>query len=221
MADIFSEIREFFLQLVDNVSFVAVEEYSIGSWSTKNLCKLLDCDPGILNLRGFYILEEDSRRKIESIFGIDLSKGDYQASLLSWSKSDGLPYRTHAGREFILMRDGLKPLSVFTSMVPEVDDSLSLPTHLFSPLLEDGTLVCRTYCELLTGNAMFNGIEVLLYASSNQAWRLDAYILLRSTARRMGWSEPLIRMEGTLLGYAEWQNDAFIAAREDSERNAR
>jgi hypothetical protein len=34
--------------------------------------------------------------------------------------------------------------------------------------------------------------------------------LLKRTAEKAGWSEGFERMEGALLGYAEWQNDIYI-----------
>lgn len=204
--------RDFYIQIVDDDSFIAVDEFFIGSWSIQEFADRLGCDPISLAPGGFFSLEGEMKDKVETIFEIDLSRENCEANLISWSESDGIPYRTHSGRELILMKEGLKPLSVFTSMTPSSPDALALPTHLFADFVSSGRILMRTYCELLDNNPIFNGLEVVLYAAPAEAWRLDAYILVRTTARKLGWSEPLVRMEGALLGYSEWQNDAFIAA---------
>ena len=41
-------------------------------------------------------------------------------------------------------------------------------------------------------------------------WRIDAYLLLHQTAIKTGWREGFERMEGSFLGYKEWQNDAIL-----------
>ena len=204
--------REFYVQLVDEASFVAVDEFFLGNFSVEEIARKIGCHPDDLSPGGFFLLDDDLRNKVDTLFKVDLSRKGCEANLISWSASDGIPYRTHSGREFILMRDKLKPLSVFTSMIPFSPDSLELPTSLFAPLLSEGRVVTRHYCEIMDINARFKGVEVVLYAHPSEEWRLDAYMLVRSIARKVGWSEPLVRMEGALLGYSEWQNDAFIAA---------
>ena len=50
----------------------------------------------------------------------------------------------------------------------------------------------------------------VFYAQPGEEWRIDAYILMKKVAERSGWGEALERMEGSLLGYEDWQNDVFI-----------
>jgi hypothetical protein len=204
--------REFYIQIVDENSFIAVDEFFLGYWSIEEMAARIDCSLEELEPGSFYYVDECVRNKVETLFGLNLSRDGYEANLLSWSASDGLPYRTHSGREFVLMRDRRKPLSVFTSILPNPPGSLDLPKNLFSSLLESGKIVTKNYCEAMDKDSGFKGLEVVLYADAAEAWRIDAYILLRATAKKVGWSEPLIRMEGALLGYSDWQNDAFIAA---------
>jgi hypothetical protein len=52
--------------------------------------------------------------------------------------------------------------------------------------------------------------RIVLYASKGHEWRINAYILLYQIAAKAGWSEGFERMQGSLLGYEEWQNDVFI-----------
>ena len=51
------------------------------------------------------------------------------------------------------------------------------------------------------------GIRRLFYARPSEAWRIDAYIMMITAAAKAGWSEGLERLEGSLLGYEEWQTD--------------
>lgn len=39
---------------------------------------------------------------------------------------------------------------------------------------------------------------------------MDAYVLLWRTAEKSGWNEGFERMQGSLLGYDDEQNDIFI-----------
>jgi hypothetical protein len=39
---------------------------------------------------------------------------------------------------------------------------------------------------------------------------MDAYLLLWKTAEKSGWNAGFERMEGSLLGYEDWQNDAHM-----------
>ena len=50
----------------------------------------------------------------------------------------------------------------------------------------------------------------VFYSQPGEEWRIDAYILMKKVAERSGWGEALERMEGSLLGYEDWQNDVFI-----------
>ena len=50
----------------------------------------------------------------------------------------------------------------------------------------------------------------VLYALPEESWRINAYILLLKTSKKSGWSEGFERMEGSLLGYTDEQNDAYL-----------
>jgi hypothetical protein len=55
--------------------------------------------------------------------------------------------------------------------------------------------------------------HIAMYAKKQEEWRIEAYILLRNTWKKSGWSEALERMEDSLLGYEEWQNDFHIQSK--------
>lgn len=46
---------------------------------------------------------------------------------------------------------------------------------------------------------------------SQEVWRIEAYLLLWATAEKSGWNAGFERMEGSLLGYEDWQNDVHLA----------
>jgi hypothetical protein len=54
------------------------------------------------------------------------------------------------------------------------------------------------------------GIRHVLYARSAEAWRIDAYIMMLAAAAKARWSEGFERLEGSLLGYEEWQTDLHL-----------
>lgn len=110
------------------------------------------------------------------------------------------------------MRAGKKPLAIFTGRIPADDSFVEIPEYLFDAYVEEGSLRKKEIRE--TEDRPFRGIEghrIVLYAQTGEEWRLKAYALVRFVGNKIGWSEPLIRLEGTLLGYEEWQNDAYIA----------
>jgi hypothetical protein len=49
-----------------------------------------------------------------------------------------------------------------------------------------------------------------ILALPGEQWRIDAYLLLWKAAEKSGWNEGFERLEGTLLGYEDWQNDYHI-----------
>lgn len=53
-------------------------------------------------------------------------------------------------------------------------------------------------------------MRIVMYALPHQEWRINAMILLMDTVAKAGWSEGFERMQGSLLGYEDWENDIFI-----------
>lgn len=202
--------REFYIQVVDTESYLAIEERHIGRFTIKEMADRLGCDVNIFGEKGDLPWEYDLTGKANTLFGVAAGSDNTDIMMVSWSESDGLPYRTHGGREFLLMKEKAKPLSVFTSTIPNYSGAIQMPERLFDGMVEAGHLVKNKYCEAIHDNPVVSGIEVLMYALPSEEWRINAYALLRSVARKMGWSKELTRLEGSLLGYSEWQNDAFL-----------
>jgi len=112
----------------------------------------------------------------------------------------------------------VKPLAVFADAYPPVPSEEIIPRKAFAPYVASGTFDVRVYVEPLReppppGFPHARGIIRFLYARTSESWRIDAYIAMLAAAERSGWSQEFERLEGTLLGYEEWQNDAHIAAR--------
>jgi hypothetical protein len=196
--------------VVDPDSGYALSEIYCGLFSLKEIKNKIGIKDDVLSHRQPYILDIEQINKSMILFDSNIEHGDNEVHLISWSPEDGLPYRVHSNRELILMSYGLKPLAVFSATIPQKKDFIEIPDYLFRPYVENGIFICREICESLSGE-IYKGFRVVLYALKQEEWRIDAYLLVRSLARKIGWSEPLIRMEGTLLGYSEWENDAFIS----------
>lgn len=108
------------------------------------------------------------------------------------------------------MLDGVKPFAAFSEEYPSLTDDSVIPEQLFDRYVADGRFLKREYVEIRS----LRGYRTrrVLYARPDEAWRIDAYILLWHTGQVTGWNESLERMEGFLLGYEEWQTDAYIRA---------
>jgi hypothetical protein len=81
--------------------------------------------------------------------------------------------------------------------------------------VKDGTFEIRELVELLTRPAPpqashIRGVLHVFYAKPHENWRIDAYIAMAAAAAKAGWSEGFERLEGTLLGYTEMENDMHI-----------
>ncbi len=126
---------------------------------------------------------------------------------------DDLPYLVHTGRELAMMLDGRKPLAVFSLWQPLVADRTVHPERVFDPYVDAGRFVKRERTvpsRVETGGRTIPASRNLLYALPAEAWRIDAYLLLMDTADKAGWSEGFERLQGSLLGYDDTQNDIFI-----------
>lgn len=124
---------------------------------------------------------------------------------------DRLPYAIHTNREFELMRNGLKPLATFSEYAATDQSWMEAIFAKFRPLIASSRCVARHYTRL--GTDAGDAACVLLIARAAEEWRIDAYIELWDRADRAGWNDAFERQQGALLGYEDWQTDAFLKAR--------
>lgn len=117
-------------------------------------------------------------------------------------------YQIHTNRELELMLRGTKPLAAFVGLYPPNPDVDDVPESAFEPHVSSGRFFKREYVFVDRDG---HRLRRVLYSLPSEGWRIDAYILMWLTAERTGWNVGFERMEGSLLGYEEWQNDLHIA----------
>jgi hypothetical protein len=207
--------RRFVLEAIDPVTECPSIEVSFDVNDVAELCSIIDPTATDIYEGAVYELEEHDVEQIKAHFSVQFNPGALAVRLRSWHPLDELPYKVHTGRELAMMLDGSKPLAAFSGQHPANLDVEEIPERLFDSYVAAGRFVKREYFvpagkpPTLGGQATSTW-RIVLYASKGQEWRIDAYILLYQVAAKAGWSESLERMQGSLLGYEEWQNDAFI-----------
>ncbi|NIA55764.1 hypothetical protein HAV22_19195 [Massilia sp. TW-1] len=129
------------------------------------------------------------------------------ARLRTWVNLDALPYRNHTGRELSLMLRKQKPLAVFYEMIGDDPELELIPDRYYKKFVDAGSIIRR---EVIIERCGKHLVRYVFYALPGEEWRIDAFILLIKTSSISGWNEGFSRMEGSLLGYEDWQNDAHI-----------
>jgi hypothetical protein len=128
---------------------------------------------------------------------------------------DALSYDVHTNRELELMLEGGKPLAHFSDAYPAEPDEEIFPEQAFFRYVESGRFVKREFVEPLRQPPPkdlphVRGIRHLFYACASEEWRIDAYIMMMAAAAKAGWNEGFERLQGSLLGYEEWQTDIHM-----------
>lgn len=165
------------------------------------------------------VLKIDDRMlaKLRGFFHIEPQFSGVLFQLRITTLSEELPYLSHTDRELALMRVGRKPLSIFSGI--QISDlERSIYFRLFDPLVEEG-LFTRAEYQFSTNGRLVPGSRLkknfaLLYALKGHEWRIDTYRMLRDTVAHTGtWSDDYERLLGTLLGYSDKENDAWLRRR--------
>lgn len=124
------------------------------------------------------------------------------------------PYPIHTGRELEFMLNRGKPLAHFSDAYPPDPNDEIIPRRAFAPHVSAGTFEMRELVTLLSeplpASPLVRGSIHVFYARPAEEWRIDAYIAMLAAADRAGWSDDFERLEGTLLGYTDAENDAHI-----------
>lgn len=106
-----------------------------------------------------------------------------------------------------MMLSGEKPFAAFYDVHPSIADFEVIPESAFDPYVKNGTFMKE---ECIISRANNSQTRMVFYAVPNEEWRIKAYILLERTAVKSGWNEGFERMQGSLLGYDDRQNDIYI-----------
>lgn len=125
-----------------------------------------------------------------------------------------MKYSNHTGRELELMLAGTKPLAKFYAEISELPEESFIPEEAFAAHVESGRFVRR---EMIVEGPFVESLgrpaklKYVFFALATQAWRIDAMIVLQESFRKSNcwWNEALERIEGTLLGYTDEENDAW------------
>ncbi len=112
------------------------------------------------------------------------------------------------------MLEGRKPFATFSEFYPSKwFEDLLAP---FEPFIQSGRITCRIVDtpmpELKTRCPDLEGFRRVYFALPGEEWRIDAYeaSIVNGTAE---WDDALERLQGSLLGYEDWQNDWWIEHR--------
>jgi hypothetical protein len=198
---------EFVVKVIDPCTECIKNEYRLEVSDAEQLAAALampDFDPN-----GTYELNEVDLDIISQRFSLPQVKGERWGRIRVRRWFDDFPYRLHTDRELALMLAGVKPLASFVGEYPPHPEIEEIPDRLFDPYVAEGRFIKREFVQLQRyGRAL--GLRRVLYSLASETWRIDAYILLLQVAEKAGWDEALERIEGSLLGYEEWQNDAYF-----------
>lgn len=198
---------QFLIQIFDKETECIATEVAV---EVNQVAELLP----LLGLKEFqpHAIYELERRDIQCInerFNLSVDVNAPMAKLRQRLAIDDLPYKIHTDRELSLMLAKEKPLSVFTASHPPYSEVEEIPERLFDPHVAAGRFIkCEYIAHLQEGLPEMN--RRVLYALPEESWRINAYILLLKTSKKSGWSEGFERMEGSLLGYTDPQNDAYL-----------
>jgi hypothetical protein len=97
---------------------------------------------------------------------------------------------------------------------------------LFDPHVQSGLLIKRVIEHpferpiRVRSGRVISGIRRVFFARRGEEWRIDAHLLLWDQLEHGSWNETLERLQGTLLGYTEAQNDWWIARHHHSNASA-
>jgi len=199
------EKRKYILEFIDASLGCISEEIAFETDDVKALCAILKVNESDFPLDFNWRLEPSEIDELKKCFGIAGGAPDTFAWLRPWEILDERPYKIHTNRELAMMLSGDKPFSAFSEKYP-AESELEYPEKYFEPYVSAGLFVKKIF---IFGEGDRKG-RYVLYAKIGEEWRIEAYILLKATAKKEGWNRGFERMEGSLLGYADWQNDIHL-----------
>lgn len=214
------DAEEFLLQGHDPVTETVCVEWRIQIRDIAQLRDIIgtDCreDQG-LNWTYYGISSEDMRRIGKICIPPIVPDSIYEAIGRRFRGFDDVPYMVHTGFELPLMLEGRKPFAAFGDAYPsEWFDNYLAP---FEPFVQSGKISRRIVDtpmpHLKKRNPKWDRIRDVYFALPGEEWRIDAYIQLLDAHLKSesGWNDEQERLQGSLLGYEDWQNDWWIEQR--------
>jgi len=196
----------FVLEAIDPRTECPTSDVAFDVDDVDELCRIIRVKTAVFDSGAEYELQERDLGQLKLRYKIAFQPASRVVRLRRWRSLDDLPYKAHTGRELALMLEGKKPLAYFSGQYPPHPDVEEISERLFDPYVAARRFVRREHVTSALGRSM----RIVMYALPDQDWRIDAMILLIETGAKSGWSEGLERMQGSLLGYEEWQNDIYI-----------
>jgi hypothetical protein len=197
------------LEIQDAATDCIVQEIEFGELDLPLLCSLLGKKLPFFDDLEYDLTSPELELLRESLIGKLIPKSAANGHLRSRHPFDDLPYKLHTNRELLMMLEGVKPLAAFCDEFL-VSELVNAPQYSkFDVQAAKGNLVKREHIEFDSINADICRRRTL-FALPEETWRIDAYLLLWKTARITGWNDGFERMEGSLLGYSDEQNDLFM-----------
>lgn len=202
-------VRALILEIIDSTTGCIAKEIEFSGDEIPRLLALLEIESS--NFFGIsYDLNESDMRVIQDYFGFAKIPEITSAACLRargiWDES---PYKIHTNRELLMMLAGEKPLAVFYDAYVAGNDSKVIRDEKFGPYVLAGRFIKREHIEIDPEDAS-NSIRWIFYALPSEGWRIDAYILMKRTAKFSGWNDGFERFEGSLLGYTDEQNSVHL-----------
>lgn len=156
-------------------------------------------------LERVYLLSPKETVALCDAFDLNFDCGGREAFLfrdcVRWSRS---PYLFHSGYELPLLLEGRKKLAFFDS---NIDSRLK---ERFDRYVAAGALYAEDdLCALQDSDG--HCFDNIYYTVRGEEWRIPAIKLIRKASDKAGgWNEVFERLEGTLMGYEDWQNDWWL-----------
>lgn len=124
-------------------------------------------------------------------------------------KSEEAPYLIHAGYELPLLLDGRKKLARMSHEYPpdnfEGEDRFD---HWVSAGIISRVEINEPFDSPIRG---WLGHRTVYYTRAQEEWRVPAMrMLVQASGNSGGWNEYFERLEGTLFGYSDEENDWWI-----------
>lgn len=168
------------------------------------------------SLEKIYLLSPDETLALCGGFDLQFDFGNKEVFLFKdcfrWRCS---PYLFHTGYELPLLLDGRKKLAFFTF---DSDGDSSFDSQLkahFDRYVTEGLLHAEEDLHSLPDTPDRRAGDIY-YTPKGEEWRIPAMKLIRRASNVAGgWNEFFERLEGTLMGYEDWQNNWWL------EQNAR
>lgn len=111
------------------------------------------------------------------------------------------------------MLSGKKPLAVFCAEANELPWEELIPEEAFTPHVESGRVLRHDFeVRSTTSSGASINLRYVLFALPGEEARFQIMCtLMRAFHSGSGWNETCERVEGTLLGYSDEENDAHCA----------